>query len=215
MNITVSCRNTCPFPRHLMDRTGQDRHQQVLSSWSGIFLSDTLNEWHVTQTSPWYSQVSHPCVCSPLTPPPQSSICTHHHMLSLRGPNLDETNGRNLDKCTDEKNNYLLPEGSFSGRWGWWLEDNLSWWILTGLVEWGFMCPFHFHSACPCKSHLICCPANVPRGRHSGGSPASAWLSPFSLRFVWTFNTLKVHAIHSTYVGQHSYTFILNRISLS
>lgn len=29
------------------------------------------------------------------------------------GPNLDETNGGNLDKCTDETNNYLVPEGSF------------------------------------------------------------------------------------------------------
>lgn len=42
-----------------------------------------------------------------------------------------------------------------------------------------------------------------------------------SLRFVGTFggycefNTLKVHTIHSRYVGQHSCTFILNRISVS
>lgn len=73
----------------------------------------------------------------------------------------------------------LLTAWGLFFREGGGLEDNLCWWILTGLVEWGFMCPFHFHSACPCKSHLICCPANVPCGWHSGRSPVSAWLSPF------------------------------------
>lgn len=47
------------------------------------------------------------------------------------GPNLDETNGRNLDKCTDETNNVLLPEGWFF----------FSLFFLEGLGEWGVI-PF-------------------------------------------------------------------------
>lgn len=60
--------------------------------------------------------------------------------------------------------------------------------IVTGLVDRGFMCPFHFHSACPCERHLICCPANVPCGRHTGRSPASACVSVSPRRFVGTFS---------------------------
>lgn len=141
------------------------------------FVQSPANElihFHMTQSSPWYSQGPSP---SPLFSSHSSSSAFYLHPSAhalASGPNLDETNGRNLDEWTDETNNYLLPKGSFfSGV----LEDNLCWWSLTGLVEWGFMCPFHFHSARPCRSHLICCPANVSCGRHSRRSHGSAWLS--------------------------------------
>lgn len=37
---------------------------------------------------------------------------THHHVLSLRGPNLDETNRRSLDKYGDETNHSCAARGS-------------------------------------------------------------------------------------------------------
>lgn len=59
-------------------------------------------------------RASHPnLLCSPLTPPPQSFYLHPSPHALASGPNLDETNGGNLDKCTDETNNYLVPEGSF------------------------------------------------------------------------------------------------------
>lgn len=62
-----------------------------------------------------------------------------------------------------QKSNNFISEKAYE-------EENLCWWILTGLVKsfLFFMGPFHFLSACPCECHLICCPANVPCGRHSG-----------------------------------------------
>lgn len=40
MNITVSCRNTCPFPRHLMDRTGQAPASTEQLKWNILV-------WHI------------------------------------------------------------------------------------------------------------------------------------------------------------------------
>lgn len=159
-------------------------------------------------------RASHPnLLCSPLTPPPQSFYLHPSPHTLASGPNLDETNGGNLDKCTDETNNYLVPEGSFFPE-GWWcLEDYLCRWTVTGLLELGFMCPFHFHSACPCENHLICCPANAPRGWHSGRSPVSAWLSPSAWELFWGYcesNGLQVQIIHSRQAGQRSCTFWMN-----
>lgn len=175
----------------------------------------------MTQTSPRYSRVNHPCVCSPLTPPPpQSFICTHHHMLSLRGPNLDEANGRNLDKCTDETNNYLLPEGSFFGRGGGVRRQSL-------LVDsdrsgrMGLYVSLSFSQRLSLQEPLDLLSCKCAMWAALRQIPCICLTVTLSLRFVGTFggycefNTLKVHTIHSGYVGQHSCTFILNRISVS
>ena len=110
------------------------------------------------------------------------------------GPNLDETTGRNLDKCTDETNNSLLPEGSLppsppffpfgcyynspsrsnnfiSGSEAY-EEENLCWWSLTGLVERRALCvPFIFHSAHPLRVPLDLSSCKMCRVGGSGRSP--------------------------------------------
>lgn len=64
----------------------------------------------VVQSSPWKSPQSalfslHSSLLS-------FYLCPSEHVFAS-GSDLDETNGGNLDKCTDETNNYAVPEGSF------------------------------------------------------------------------------------------------------
>lgn len=57
---------------------------------------------------------SHPnlLVLHALLPSLSFYLCPSEHVFAP-GSDLDETNGGNLDKCTDETNNYAVPEGSF------------------------------------------------------------------------------------------------------